>query len=652
MKGSRLREACENSAILGFFRRIVSGFYDLLLYGVFRRLRKRYPDAVKAVDGSAAAELFDLSSARNRALSRKLYKSPLSALAKALKRRLLSTTMRAYGTLFAMFGLFSSIYYALPLFRFAEVFALDTVSLGISLGVTILSLFFLIFPMPLHEAVTESRISSFFCFDLLGIARPSVEKADGGIPVFRALIYGILLGIPSVIFSPGATLLVLFAAVTALLILETPEFSVYLSLLFIPASPVVPYGSAVLAAIILLGGVAYIAKLLLGKRTFLLQPADILVALLVIVYLFGGIFSFGGTESLYTGILTAALASSYFLVSNLLQNERMCLRFARVLSLSMTVTAAVAIFQYFMGNADISLGEWIDTSVFPDITGRATAFFGNPNLLSAYLVMGIPVILSLFPTTTHFGHRFLSFIALSASVTALVLTFSRGAWIGLFIAVILFFLIYSRRSPIVILCIGILLPLLLYVLPDAVTVRFSSAVSAFLPSGILDSSASYRLSVWQGTLSAIGDFFLGGIGIGEAAFREIYPIYAVAGAEEAVHSHNLYLEIFLELGITGLVFFLLFFVLLFLDMISHRASSTQRDAARKLHVGAFCAVLAVMIHGFADHTLYSLPILCLFYMMAGFQAALGRRGRVLSLAYKGVQSDERFKAEIDIPTKR
>ena len=135
MKGSRLRDACESSVILGFFRRIVSGFYDLLLYGVFRRARKRYPDAVKAVDGSAAAELFDLSSARNRALSRKLYKSPLSAVAKALKRRLLSTTMRSYGTLFVLFGLFSSVYYALPLFRFAEILTLDTVSLGISLGV-------------------------------------------------------------------------------------------------------------------------------------------------------------------------------------------------------------------------------------------------------------------------------------------------------------------------------------------------------------------------------------------------------------------------------------------------------------------------------------------------------------------------------------
>ena len=652
MKGSRLRDACESSVILGFFRRIVSGFYDLLLYGVFRRARKRYPDAVKAVDGSAAAELFDLSSARNRALSRKLYKSPLSAVAKALKRRLLSTTMRSYGTLFVLFGLFSSVYYALPLFRFAEILTLDTVSLGISLGVTLISLILLFFQTPLHEAVTGSGLFSFLFFDILGIARPSVEKKDSGIPLFRAAIYGILLGVPSVFFSPLTTLLVLFAAITVLLILATPEFAVYLSLLFIPVSPVVPYGSAILAAVILLGGIAYIAKLLLGKRTFLLQPTDIVVALLVLVYFFGGIFSFGGIGSLYTGLLAAAMASSYFLVSNLMANERMCLRFARVLSLSVTLTAAVAIFQYFIGNADAGLTEWLDKTVFPDITGRASAFFGNPNILSGYLIIGIPVILSLFPTTTHFGYRFLSFIALSAASTALVLTFSRGAWIGLFIALILFCLLYSRRSPLFILFFLLLSPLLLYLLPDAVVTRFASALSSFLPSGVLDSSASYRLSVWQGTLASIGDFFLGGIGIGEAAFRKIYPIYAVAGAEEAVHSHNLYLEMLLETGVTGLVFFLVFALLLFLDMISHHASRVQRDTARKLHVGAFCAVSAVLLHGFVDHTLYSLPILALFYMLAGFASALGRRGRVHSFENEGMPHDERFKAEIEIQTKK
>lgn len=652
MKGSRLRDACESSAILGFFRRIVSGFYDLLLYGVFRRARKRYPDAVKAVDGSAAAELFDLSSARNRALSRKLYKSPLSAIAKALKRRLLSTAMRSYGTLFVLFGLFSSLYYALPLFRFAEVLTLDTVSLGISLGVTLVSLLFLFLKAPLHEAVTESKLFSFLFFDLLGVSRPSVEKKDSGIPVFRAVIYGILLGIPSVIFTPLTTLLVLFAAITAFLILATPEFAVYLSLLFIPVSPVVPYGSAILAAIILLGGVAYIAKLLLGKRTFALQPTDIVVALLVLVYLFGGIFSFGGTDSLYTGLLSAAMVSSYFLVSNLMANERMCLRFARVLSLSVTVTAAVAIFQYVIGSADQALTEWLDKTVFPDITGRASAFFGNPNILSGYLIIGIPVILSLFPTTKHFGYRFLSFIALSSATAALVLTFSRGAWIGLFIAVVLFCLLYSRRSPLLIFLFGLLSPLLLYLLPDTVLTRFQSAISSFLPSGILDSSASYRLSVWQGTLASIGDFFLGGIGVGESAFRRIYPLYAVAGAEEAVHSHNLYLEILLETGITGLIFFLIFALLLFFDMISHRASRVQRDTARKLHVGAFCALAAVMLHGFVDHTLYSLPILAMFYMMAGFASALGRRGRVNSIEYEGMPYDERFKAEVEFPVKR
>jgi hypothetical protein len=96
----------------------------------------------------------------------------------------------------------------------------------------------------------------------------------------------------------------------------------------------------------------------------------------------------------------------------------------------------------------------------------------------------------------------------------------------------------------------------------------------------------------------------------------------------------------------------LFALLLFLDMISHRAAHVERDTARRLHVGAFCAVAAVMLHGFVDHTLYSLPILALFYMMAGFASALGRRGRVHSFENEGMPHDERFKAEIEIQTKK
>ena len=50
----------------------------------------------------------------------------------------------------------------------------------------------------------------------------------------------------------------------------------------------------------------------------------------------------------------------------------------------------------------------------------------------------------------------------------------------------------------------------------------------------------------------LANTFYFGIGIGEGAFAEVYPFYALSGIETAPHSHSLYLQILTELGIFGL----------------------------------------------------------------------------------------------------
>lgn len=647
-KQNRLQRAIDESAILGGLLRVVGAFYDVLIYGVFRRARKIYPDAAEKTESMASAEASEGS--LRSAVSRKLYKSPLSAVSKALKLRLLSTSCQSYGMVLLMFGLFTSVYYALPLLSIVGVPAFDSASFGTSLVVSVLSLVFLFFTSPLHKAVTGSRFLSFILFDLFGIARPSVEREDRGIPLFRALVYGILLGVAGVFLTSPATLLILLVAVLFILIIATPEFAVYLSLFFIPLAGLTPHGSLYLAAVILAGGIGYIAKLLLGKRELSIEPLDLVMALGVLLYLFGGIFSFGGTASLKSGLLSAALLSSYFLVSNLMANERMLLRFARMLSLTVTVTAAFGLLEYFLGEAGLSAGEWLDKTVFTGIEGRISASFGNPNILSVYLIIGIPVIVSLFPLIKHAAGRLLAFVALSTAVAALVLTWSRGAWVGIFIAFIVYALLYSKRSPVLLIVFGAVVPLLLYVLPYTVLERAVSALTAYLPNGVLDSSASYRIYTWQGVLGLLREFFVGGIGVGSAAFSAVYPQFAVAGAEEAVHSHSLYLQVFLETGISGLLFLLATALLAFLNVISHRAV-IRRSSARILHVGAFASLVAVFVAGLGDYVLYSSPVFCLFFMMCGLTTALGRRGRAVERENAARPHDGAYRAELDISIK-
>ena len=53
----------------------------------------------------------------------------------------------------------------------------------------------------------------------------------------------------------------------------------------------------------------------------------------------------------------------------------------------------------------------------------------------------------------------------------------------------------------------------------------------------------------------IAAYWLTGIGPGTAAFNQVYPRFMIAGTP-AIHSHNLYLQLALELGVPGLLAFL------------------------------------------------------------------------------------------------
>ena len=58
------------------------------------------------------------------------------------------------------------------------------------------------------------------------------------------------------------------------------------------------------------------------------------------------------------------------------------------------------------------------------------------------------------------------------------------------------------------------------VLPKTITDRIMSI------GNMGDSSTSYRVYIWYGTINMLKDFWITGIGIGESAFRGVYPIYS------------------------------------------------------------------------------------------------------------------------------
>ena len=134
-------------------------------------------------------------------------------------------------------------------------------------------------------------------------------------------------------------------------------------------------------------------------------------------------------------------------------------------------------------------------------------------------------------------------------IAAVVVTWSRGAWLGVLISLLIFFLIYSRKTACWLLIGGLTVPVWYSFLPSSFLSHFTDVLN-------LSDPAVYRqIYTWRGTLKMISNHLFGGIGYGTEAFCEVYPNYSIPGLELSESAGSLYLTIWSVMGLFGLLVF-------------------------------------------------------------------------------------------------
>lgn len=221
------------------------------------------------------------------------------------------------------------------------------------------------------------------------------------------------------------------------------------------------------------------------------------------------------------------------------------------------LTSVIGIRQLY---ADISeLARWADPNSVAAGTVRIYSTLENPNLLAGYLLPILPLALVATLRWQTPLQRLFALSCLLLGSSALVLTYSRGAWMGLVaaaaVAALLLAAAFSRRWPplwrrlvplVVLLGGGALLAVLVWQL-EPLRVRVLS-----LLAGRGDSSNNFRINVWLAALDMIRDRPWLGIGPGNDAFNLIYPLYQQPRFN-ALSAYSLPLELAVEAGIPGLL---------------------------------------------------------------------------------------------------
>ncbi len=616
----------QNSLILSLLDRAASVVYRMLREGFFGNLFTAYSREDElfsnGIVGSqcrrSAVHRMNFLTRALHAISRSFENSAALRLVSRVSNHLLGCSLRVYGLFFTSFGLYVVLIYLIK--RYA--LSLETASLSHLLVGAIMMLSawpMLLSRRPLADSLLQSAIMRPLLLHVAGIPREQLENryTPGGGRNNVAFILGMLVGTLSYFIPPYLMLAGFSVLVAVTIVFVFPEIGVLAMIGVLPYLTVLPHPSIALGGMVLMTTFCYLIKLIRGKRVFRVELLDVGVMLFAFAFLFGGLVSFSGRGSLSMTAIYVCFMLAYFLVVNLIRTRVWLRRCVTVFLVSGFGAALYGIYQNFFGLPET---QWLDPNMFEDIKGRVVSMFENPNMLANYLIMLIPLALAVFLCGCSGTAKLGSFCVLGALGLCLVYTWSRGAWLGAMLGLLVFFLLYNRRTFTVLFLGCFALPFVPLVLPESILNRFLSI------GNLADSSTSYRVSIWRAALRMAGDFFTTGIGVGESAFRQVYPLYSLAGIEAAPHSHSLSRQFQVGLGIVGL---LLFCVLLFLFAqccFEYNRKSTDQET-RVMAIGCFSGVISALAQGMTDYTWYNYRVFFVFWFVLALASAYIRVGR-------------------------
>ena len=175
-------------------------------------------------------------------------------------------------------------------------------------------------------------------------------------------------------------------------------------------------------------------------------------------------------------------------------------------------------------------------------------------LLAGYLLPALPLALVALLRWPGLPRKLFALTALVLGVAALVLTYSRGAWMGLVAeggVIVLLLAVRGTRAwpplwrklfPLLLLVGGAALLVVLVTQVEPLRVRVMSLVA-----GRQDSSNNFRINVWLAAIDMIQARPWLGIGPGNTAFNLIYPLYQQPKFN-ALSAYSVPLELLVEGG--------------------------------------------------------------------------------------------------------
>jgi putative inorganic carbon (hco3(-)) transporter len=369
---------------------------------------------------------------------------------------------------------------------------------------------------------------------------------------------------------------------------------------FIPALEPLHLGKVSAGVAILAYGISILAQ---GRRftivTLEVKLISCFVALAIVSIPLSGWP--GGSLDFFLDVFSKSVIV-FFMVVNLLPNLTRLRQIVWAISLFSTIDAGIAIKNYLSGNV-----------LFSGSTGRARGGYsgltGDPNDLALCLNIAIPFIWYLRKSSQTRMEKMLLTGMLILCVAGVVVSFSRGGFLGLLGLFLWSVILHTRKHGPAVLMKAMLLGILFFAFsPAGYTDRLHS-ISDTSKDQTGSADARWTIMKRAAQISLENPFGVG-LKMHNILLKDVNT--ALTGV------HSAFLEVAADLGIVGGVLFAVIFLKLIWAMQTIRNSSASNLSVKPLAEALETSLVAFGVSGMFLAVAYIVP----FYVLAGIAIAI------------------------------
>lgn len=334
--------------------------------------------------------------------------------------------------------------------------------------------------------------------------------------------------------------------------------------------------------------------------------------------------------SVYPGLSLRFLvfyATDFLLMLMLVSSIRSKKELSDVLEIIMIGVALAGLYGVYQGIRGVPVNQsQVDVDLNEGMPGRVYSFMGNSNIFAQIIVMFVPFFAAVVLSARGWQKKMLFTVAAIPSFIALLMTYSRSGYVGLAIAVFVFVFLVKRSLVPFFIVLGILaVPFL----PDTVLRRISTITN------LQDSSITYRFDIFESMWMVIRDFWYTGVGLGSDAVQRVTQNYQYLTKSAPLHSHNVYLQVWVETGIVGLISFIGWMIRTVKKSLRVVYDTDADIYLRMVLIAGVSGLTGILAIGLVEYIWYYPRAMMLFWIFIGIMAAAIRLSACKSAAEEG-----------------